>query len=191
MVHVHRSNKQFHTGFLIIVIFAVISLVTPNCKSPESPDSGSSVSVATITITNDYGEALDIYLDGILQFMLAHEESKDIEDISLDTHRLEARKVGTDQVVDWYDFEITAVGNYFWIADDPADINVINNSGFQLKIYMDGQYQFDLADEENRWILDVSRGEYLLKADKAEDGTEYASITLEVLQNKNYTWEII
>lgn len=191
MIHVHRSDRQFHLGFLIIVIFAVISLVATNCKSPESPDSGSSVSVATITITNDYGEALDIYLDEILQFMLAYEESKDIEDVSLDTHRLEAKNVGTDQVVDWYDFEITAVDNYFWIVDDPADINVINNSGFQLKIYMDGQYQFDLADEENRWILDVSRSEHLLKADKAEDDTEYASITLEVTKNMDYTWEII
>ena len=81
MIHVHRSNKQFHTGFLIIVILAVISLVTSNCKSPESPDTGNGIEVATITITNDYGEALDIYLDGILQFMLANEESKDIEDI--------------------------------------------------------------------------------------------------------------
>lgn len=190
MVHVHKLIKQFRVGFLVFVLVGVISLITPGCKSPESPDSGGSVTVATVTVTNEYGEALDIYLDGIFQFVLAHEEDNEIEDISLDAHRLEAKKVGIDQVVDWYDFEITAAGDYFWIVDDPSDINVVNSSGVTLKIYMNEQYQFDLADEENRWILDVSRGEYLMRADKAEDGSEYASNTIVVTQNKNYTWEI-
>jgi len=55
---------------------------------------------------------------------------------------------------------------------------------------MNGLYQFDLEDEENRWILNVSRTEHLLRADKAVDDTEYASTTIEVIQNKDYTWEI-
>lgn len=190
MIHVHKSGKHFHATFLTVLLIGVFSLLSSSCNSPESPDTEEPEAVATLTVTNDYGEILDVYLDGEFQFVLGDQESKVIEDISQATHRLEAKKVGTSEVVDWYDFEITEINDYTWVIDDPPDINVINSSGIKLKIFMDGVYQFDIADEENRWILDVSRAEHYLRADRVEDGTEYASTTINVIRNADYTWGI-
>jgi hypothetical protein len=55
---------------------------------------------------------------------------------------------------------------------------------------MDGNYQFDLVDKENRWIIDVAMGERLLKALKASDNKEVASTTINITENKDYSWII-
>jgi len=67
---------------------------------------------------------------------------------------------------------------------------VTNTYGEALKIYMDGVYQFDLVHEENRWLIDVPFGERFLKANKVSDGAEVASITIDVNENRDYSWII-
>jgi hypothetical protein len=191
MVYSLKALKKFMFMFQILFVIGIISLISVSCKSPESPDADTEEStVANIIIINDYGEALDIYLDGVFQFSLAHEDTGEIEDVSLEKHRILAKKVGINRVVDWRDIEITDTVDYTWIIDDPADINIANNSGISLKIYMDEIYQFDLADEENRWILDVEWGEHLLKALKLIDDAAYASTIIEITKNQDYSWTI-
>jgi hypothetical protein len=67
---------------------------------------------------------------------------------------------------------------------------VINQFGKTLKIYMDGDFQFDLANEEDRWIIDVAHGERFLKAFRASDAQEIASITIHVDENTDYSWTV-
>jgi hypothetical protein len=164
-----------------LLIFSGIS-----CKSPTSPAEGE----ADIIVYNDYGETLDVYMDGVFKFSSRHKSSIEIDNVELGEHELEAKKIDTGAVVDSGTVEVTDYIDYTWTIDDPPDINVTNKYGKTLKIYMDGNYQFDLANEENRWIIDVSYGERFLKAVKASDGQEAASATIKVDTNTDYSWTI-
>jgi len=49
---------------------------------------------------------------------------------------------------------------------------------------------FEIIDEENRWIMNVSYSEHLLKAVITDSATDYASITIDVTDNTDYSWSI-
>ena len=183
----------FSIGILIfvgILIFSSMSCESIFGPSSEEEEEEEEDEEARIIVYNNYGEALDIYMDGNFQFLLEHEDDEKIRYVSLDEHELEAKLANTNTVVDSEEIDVTDYVDYTWTIDDIPDINVINNYGKTLKIYMDGNYQFDLVDEENRWIIDVAFGEHFLKAIKAADGTEVASTTIDVDENKDYTWVI-
>jgi hypothetical protein len=55
---------------------------------------------------------------------------------------------------------------------------------------MDGVFKFDLAEGEDRWLLDVALGEHLLAAFKPSNGTQVASTTIKVSENKDCSWGI-
>ncbi|MBN1222287.1 MAG: hypothetical protein JXB23_03510 [Candidatus Aminicenantes bacterium] len=135
-------------------------------------------------------EVLDIYMDGVFQFSLNYKNSMEIDNVSFDTHELEAKKRGTEILLDSATIEVEEEIDYGWWIEDPADINVTNSFGETLKIYMDEIYQFDLVDEENRWIIDVSWGEHFLKALRISDGGQVASKTIDITDDLDYTWTI-
>ena len=172
---------------LLLVVFLFI---TGSCKSPESPDEQPTDTTASLRITNDYGEAMDIYMDGVFIFVINYNEVKTIEDIPFGEHEIIGYRVNTNIQLASLKIDISSAGDYAWNIDDPADINVQNISGYALSISMDDQFLFNLADEENRWILDVTHEKHFLKANKISDGSEYASITIEVTENKDYLWTI-
>jgi hypothetical protein len=184
------AANKIPIGFHFLVLILTLTLISVSCTSPSSPDDDTTEGVANIVILNDYGKKLDIYLDGVFQFLIGNNETKEIEDVTKEEHQLEAKLAGTNNVAATYEVDVTSVGDYVWNIDDPADIIIQNISGFTMKIYMDGVYLFDLVDEENRWILDVTWAEHYLKAEKKNDGSEYASTTIEVTENKDYTWLI-
>jgi hypothetical protein len=175
-------------GILVFFCAGCESIFGP--KSEEST-SDSDDDIARIIVYNNYNNgSLDIYMDGAFQFTLAEDDDAKIKDVTLDEHDLEAKLWGTATVVDDTTIDVTAYTDYTWTIDDPPDIKITNNYGSTLKIYVDGEYKFDLENEEDRWIIDVSFGDHYLKATKASDGREVASTTIEVDGNEDYTWVI-
>jgi hypothetical protein len=189
-----RADHLYGVGVLVLIGILVFALA--GCESLFGPssddddDDDDDDEEARIIVTNNYEESLDIYMDGVFQFALPDEESDKIRNVTLDEHDLEAKLTGTSTVVDSETLDVTAYTDYAWTIDDAPDINVINSYGVTLRIFMDGNYQFDVVDEEDRWIMNVSFGEHFLKALKASDDKEVASTTLNIEANKDYTWTI-
>jgi len=187
-------NSLIRIGFLSLV--GILVLFCAGCESIFGPKSEESTSdddsdIARIIVYNNYNNgSLDIYMDGAFQFTLAEDDDAKIKEVTLDEHDLEAKLPGTATVVDDTTIDVTSYTDYTWTIDDPPDIKITNNYGSTLKIYVDGEYKFDLENEEDRWIIDVSFGDHYLKATKASDGREVASTTIEVDGNEDYTWVI-
>lgn len=72
---------------------------------------------ASITVSNQYGETLDIYMDEKLEFTLENEDEAVIEDVSLEEHNLEAKTEGTDDVVASTTITVEAEENYTWTIE--------------------------------------------------------------------------
>jgi len=176
---------QPHKYILVSLIFLLI-FSGMFCKSPVAPKNGE----ADILVVNDRGQPLDIYSNGNFEYTLPYGHNFEIDNVALGRYKLEAMIEGTYQVVASVVLEILERKDYTWYIDDLADINVVNNSGIDLKIYFDGSFIFDLDDEENRWILDVSHGEHFISAQRSSDGTTFASITVKVDEDTDYTWTI-
>ena len=183
----------FHSvvRFPLFILAVVIGLTFLACESVEDPnEEEDDTEIASIMVNNDYGETLDIFMNGVFQFTLEHEESEDVDDVELDEHTLQARLAGTDQVVDEEEFDVTSYTVYTWTIDDPPDLNIINESGIDLMIYINDQYYFNLVDEEDRWVMNVEYGDYNVKAFKVSNEAEYASATITVDDNIDYSWTI-
>jgi len=178
-----RSGRVKRLAVLIGIL--IIPLIV--CKSPTSPNGQGE---ADIIVSNEYGETVDIYMDGSFKFSLRHKNSIEIDNVSLEEHELEAKIVGTETVIDSETITVEEKTDYTWTVQDPPDINVTNEYGATLKIYLDGNHQFELVDKEDRWIIDVSYGERFLKAVRASDGQEAASTTIKVDDNTDYSWTI-
>ena len=163
-------------------IFALVA-----CKSPTSTDASGE---ADIIITNDYGSAVDIYMDGEFKFTIADKWTIEIDDVEIKEHLLEAKETGTQTVIVSNTIDVTERTDYAWTVDDPPDIDIINNSDEILRISLDGTYMFEIGEEEDRWIMDVAFGERLLQAFSAETDLEVASTTIKVEEYKDYTWTI-
>jgi hypothetical protein len=185
-----RTGRNSLTPCRICVMIAwlgILFLSMVRCKSPTSPDGQGE---ADIIVSNDYGETVDIYMDGSFKFALRYKNSIEIDNVSLEEHELEAREPGSGKIVDSTTIDVEDKIDYAWTVDDPPDIKVINNYGKALSIYLDEEFQFDLADEESRWIIDVALGVRFLKALDTGDGHEVASTSLKVDQNADYSWTI-
>jgi predicted membrane-bound spermidine synthase len=190
-----KPGKNFNAGVCITLSAVILIACLTSCESIFGPKTAESsdttdTSEARIIVDNEYGQTLDIYMDGTLQFTLEDGNTKKIRDVSFDEHEMKAKLAGTSTVVDSQTIDVIAYQDYTYYIDDSPDIDVINQYGVTLKIYMDGNYQFDLQDEEDRWIMNVSMGEHYLKAVKASDNKEVSSTTIDVDENKDYSWTI-
>lgn len=188
-----RFKSGSRLGILLLLGIFIFSFA--GCESifgpkTEETDSTDDEGEARILITNMYGETLDIYMDGKIQFSLAHKNSDKIRNVTLDEHDLEAKLPASGTVVDSETIDVVDYSDYSWTIDDPPDIKVTNAYGKTLKIYMDGKFLFELLDEEDRWIMNVDMGDRFLKAVKSSDDKEVASTTISVTANKDYTWLI-
>jgi len=194
MTHRKKPEWDFYVSIGLLIVTTILVLVLAGCESIFGPKSETSTDSddeeARIIVSNGYGETLDIYMGGTLQFTITDGDSKKIKNVSLDEHDLEAKRTGTGTVVDDTTIDVTQYTDYTWAIGDPPDINVTNKYGVSLKVYMNGTYLFDLADEENRWIMNVAFGEHFMKALKVSDGKEVASTTIDVEANKDYAWTI-
>jgi hypothetical protein len=189
----HGQNPFVCVAFGLM--FGLFVLLFAGCESIFGPKTDTSdddtTDEARIVVTNDYNKgSLEIVMDGIDQFTLADGDSKKIHNVSLDEHELQARLTTTGAVVDSTTIDVTGYSDYTWTIDDPPDVKITNSYGVSLKIYVDGVYQFDIQDEEDRWVIDVSFGSHFFRATKTSDDSEVASTTIDVDENKDYTWTI-
>ena len=172
---------------MIFALIGAFSYSLTCCKSPTSPDG---LGEADIIVHNDYGEPLAIYVNGNFRFTIQNKTYIEIDDVLFGKYLLEAKKTNTDIIVKSETLVVEEKIDYNWMIDDPPDIVVTNRFGRTLKVYMDGNYQFDLAHEENRWIIDVPYGERFLKAERATDRKQVASITIYIGEDRDYSWTI-
>jgi hypothetical protein len=191
MVRLKKKEGNLKLTIQILILMAMLVFSFISCKSPESTTTAATTTtVARIIVSNQSGFSLNIYMDGTFQFWMGNKGEAKITDVSLKEHKLEAYKEGTNTLYSSTTIDVVEKTDYTWTIDDPPDINVTNNYGQTLKIYMDDVYYFDLVDEENRWLIDVPFGERFLKATRASDNTEVASTTINVSENKDYSWTI-
>jgi hypothetical protein len=190
-----QELKKMKKNWLLIVpllgMMAALASSWTSCKSNETTTTSdnTTTTVARILVSNTYGQTLDIYMDGTFQFAVTHRNGGTITNVSIATHTMEAKLTGTATVIDTTTIDVTALTDYSYTIDRP-DINVTNGWGESLKIYMDNVYQFTLVDQENRYIIQVSLQSHFLKATRASDDKEIASTTINVTQNKKYSWTI-
>ncbi len=181
--------KKLKFSLPLAGIMVLLALSLPGCKSNSSTSTDdSTTTVARILATNTYGQTLEIFMDGTSQFALTNGASGTISNVSVATHTMEARLQG-GAVIDTTTIDVTSLTDYSYTIDRP-DINVTNAFGETLKIYYDDVYQFTIVDDENRWLIGVSLASHFLKATRASNDTEAASITINVTQNKDYTWTV-
>jgi hypothetical protein len=191
MLETTKGRRRRHPGLVAAGgVALLLALTLAGCKSSTSSSTSTSTTLeARILVYNTYSASLDIYMDDAFQFNLPNGGSGTIKNVSLDTHTMTAKLAGTDTVIDTTTIDVTALTDYSYTIDRP-DINVTNAFGESLHIYMDDVYRFDLVDDENRWLIDVSLTSHFLKATRVSDNSEVASITINVTQNKDYTWTI-
>lgn len=171
-------------------IMVLLALSLPGCKSSTNTntDDTTTTAQARILVSNTYGQTLEILMDGASQFTLTNGASGTIKEVSVATHTMEA-KIAGGTIIDTTTIDVTQLTDYSYAIDRP-DINVVNSWGETLRIYMDGVFQFTIVDDENRWLIAVSLASHFLKATRAGDDSEVASITINVTQNKDYSWTI-
>jgi hypothetical protein len=186
MNHSRAKRGRRIPGPAVIGLLVGLLFLGAACKSPVTPKDGE----ADIIIVNDYGVALNIFMNGEYLYPLNHNQSVEIDNLKFGVYNFEARVIDTDEIVASKEVDVTSRDDYTWLIDDPPDINVINDLATDLNIYLDGEFQFLLLDEENRWILDVSFGEHFLSAVRAADGRELASVTVTVEDATDYEWTI-
>ncbi len=182
-------NKQVHRLNRIAIGFFLSALLVFPLLQCKSTTSSTGVD-AYITVTNSYGEALNIFMDSVFQFLLENKDSKIISHVTQANHKLEAYKVSTSTKVDSTEIDVVQITGYTWTINGPPRIQVTNNYGETLSIYMDYKYQFDLVDTEDRWIFNVTFADHFLQAIRPSTGKEVASTTITVDANQAYTWSV-
>lgn len=182
--HKLNGNRIKMLWLLGLVLSLFISIFS--CKTPTVPDDGE----ADIIIFNRYGESLNIHMNGSFLWVLDDSQNVEIDNIALGKYTFEARKIDDSRVVNTAEFDVTERTDYVWEIGDPADISIINASGKDLQIFMDGAYQFELLDGDDRMIPDVPHGPHFLKAVRSDNGLDYISITMNIERDLDYTWMI-
>jgi hypothetical protein len=185
-----KMAEKLKFGLPLLGLAVLLALTLPGCKSSTdtNTDTNTTTSQARILVSNTYGQTLQIFMDGTSQFTLTNGNGGTITNVAVATHTMEA-KLENGQTIDTTTIDVTALTDYSYTIDRP-DINVTNAWGEPLKIYMDDTFQFNLVDDENRWLIAVPLASHFLKATRMSNNSEVASITINVTQNKDYSWII-
>jgi len=191
MRSVNRSAGRRGIARLLAVV-ASLTLFGVDCRSPTSPKGNGE---ADISITNDYGTALNIYVDGTFKFTLRYKTTLEIDDVTLyHEYKLEAREPATGKLIETTLIDVQAEQDYSWTINAAPRIKVINDwseaQGEKLAISLDGVFQFNLERGESRLIMQVDSGERFLAAVDPVTGRTVASISFNIIANKTYEWDI-
>ncbi len=186
MMKLKKHKKTQHAGIIIWLGFFVLASIS--CKNPTSPDD--EALQANIIASNECGVTADVYMDGNLQFSVEYQYYNTIENVSLGTHELEAKKQGTETLVAAVSAEVSNLTNYVWNILSSINLIVSNEYGEILSIYAAGNYLDDLSSPGTMTIQNVPYGEHLLEAVRPSDETKVASITINIDEKKEYYWTI-
>jgi hypothetical protein len=183
-----KLRKQIKRQSLAAAVcLGVFLLASSGCKNTTTPDGNEK---PTITVRNDCGLAVDIYMDGVYQFFLENKEYYYIENVTPGTHQLEAKNKGTETLLKSVSAEISATSNYTWTIKSAAGVTITNSYGETLSLYGDGTYQTDIEDRSSNAILNIPYGEHLFEAKRPNESQVLASTRIEVLGDNGYTWTI-
>ncbi len=182
-----KKKEIIWRALRISVCLGLLLLAGSGCKNSTTPDGNDK---PRITVRNNCGIAVDIYMDGTYKFFLEHKEYYYIEDVPVGTHLLVAKRKGTDKVLKSETAEIAAASNYTWTLNSTASVAITNNYGETLSIYGDGTYQTDLKNGEANSISNITYGEHLFEAKQQGTSTVVASTNIEITEDKGYTWTI-
>ncbi|MFC2166075.1 hypothetical protein ACFLT2_13900 [Acidobacteriota bacterium] len=183
MTNIMNNNAMIKAG--IITLIGIFILTSICCKSPEDESS-----LANIDVSNECGVALDIFMDGVFQFVLEYQAVNTIANVTLGVHDFVAKKKDTDFVVVAENFDIYSGGELTWTIKSPATIRVTNAYGQTISIYVNAEYQLDLEDEEVVSFEDVLYGEYQFDALRTSDNALVDSKYFNVVENQQYVWLI-
>ncbi|MBN2409071.1 MAG: hypothetical protein JXE07_04985 [Candidatus Aminicenantes bacterium] len=170
-----------------VICLAFLSVALVNCKNPTGADEDRE---PYITVRNDCGIAVDVYMNSAFQFFLNNYEYSFIENITPGACLLEAKKKDTDILLKSFTVEIGGDTNYTWTISSVAQLSITNSYGETLDIYGDGTYQSDLADQGNLLLPNVPYGEHLVEAKKTGGTTVVSSITIDFIEDITYEWII-
>ncbi len=112
MKRLKSTRKVLRHNLPTLALIGILALSLTSCDSIFGTDEE-----ARITVTNQYGESLDIYFDESLQFTLEHEGESTIEDVSTGEHSLEARIADTEDVVSSTTINVEDKENYTWTIE--------------------------------------------------------------------------
>lgn len=183
------KRKKRKILYLVGIVFAIgiCVLVSTACRNVTSPED--STEEIIITVQNDCGIAVDIYLDKNFQFTVEYSESNTISNVSLGLHEFEAKKEGTETLLSYMQVDIYEKLNYTWTILSEASLHVTNAYGETLSIYEEEELLSDIGAQGTLVIENVLYGEHLFRA-TISDGTEVASLSLVMDENKPYLWTI-
>lgn len=186
MVKVSSQKKISCAG---ILLWMSIFLLAPiGCKSPNSPEEGRTT--ARMTVNNDCGVAVDIFMDKNFQFSIEYQESNTIQNISVGEHEFDAKKKGTEIVLSNVTVNLLGPRDYLLTIISEASLHISNEYGESLNIYGDGNLMSEIGSPATLIIENILYGEHLFEAKKVSDGTVVASISIDFVENKAYFWTI-
>lgn len=181
------KKKDVKRAAGVVTVLAVLSLTATNCKSNSSPDEDLT---STITVTNECGKTVDVYMDGAFQFKVETATAATITATTEGAHFFEAKITETTTLIYSETIEIALGYAYTFTVRGPSSITVTNLYGEILKISMDETYVGDIGDNLTQVIRLVKLGVHALSAAKRSDGTKVASTTIDVSEIKDYAWII-
>jgi hypothetical protein len=181
------ENKRKRWAFGIMALVGIFLLILNGCKNTEGPDT---VVKANLFFSNECGVAIDVFMDGNFQFSIEYSDYKVIQNVSQGVYNIVAKKKDTEDLVSSDSVNVNTSGDYWVTILSPASLKVTNEYGETLNIYTNGQYQGELDDQESQVFTNVPYGEHILEAAKTADNTLVETVTLEVVENKEYTWTI-
>jgi hypothetical protein len=182
-----RKKRNIGRALAVIAWLGLLLSAGPGCKNSTTPDGNAE---ARIIVYNNCGIAVDVYLDDAFQFYLEQKEYYYIENFSLGTHELKAKKKGTDILLKSTTGEFTQKQDYTWTISSTAVVTITNNYGETLSLYGDGTYQTDIPDQSSAQIPDIPYGEHTLEAKRPNQTEVLASKTIDVLGDNVYSWTI-
>lgn len=125
-------------------------LLLPACDLTEEYD---------ITIWNDTSSSLSIYLDGSRLAEIAAGGRITIRDVEAGNHSLEAKKAGV--IIETVSFDLDE--DIEWDVHT-YDIIIINDTDYDILLYIDGIYKYDLDSWDSMTITNVLPGSHTLQA---------------------------
>ncbi|MDH4271116.1 MAG: hypothetical protein OEW18_03970 [Candidatus Aminicenantes bacterium] len=182
-----RSKKIGSWGAVVLIALAgILTLLGVSCKSNSSAETG----LSSITVTNKCGLKIEVYLDETIRLTLDDLANGTIDNVSLGTHLLEAKKAEGGMEILSMSLTTEADVMYNVTVEGLAKLHVTNQYGEILSIYADDDYLGDIGDQITQTVHKVRFGTHKYEAKTKTDGTVVATITIDVTEPIEYTWVI-
>lgn len=181
-----KHNKAQRWGVIIGLSFLMVMAFS--CKSSTGPDDRPED--ALVTVSNETGVTVDIFMDGIYQFTIDDLDYNQIEHVSLQTHELVAKRAGTEIIVTSVTKEFTDNIAYLWTVRTSAYLTITNQVGETVTIQQGSNVIATIEDQNTYGLSNMPYGSYTLKAIRESNGYTADTLSIDIEENKEYIWII-